>query len=326
MKVLLTGANGFLGSHVLDDLLESGFEVAVLLRQTSDTRFIDRHSGVSVFYGSLSDSAALAKAMEGVDAAVHCAGKTKALRDHEYFDVNRDGTSRVVDAASSCRPALRRFVLVSSLAAAGPGVVDRPARETDPPQPVSLYGRSKLAGEETVKRLGSVPWTILRPGAIYGPRDMDFLNAFRMVRRGLAPTPGSGKQMISFVFVRDVAVAVRECLTRGESAGKIYNVAAEPPCSTSDLLRAVARVMKKRVRTFAVPAPVLYVACVVQDGLSRLTRRPHILGRQKWPEFRAAGWVCSVDRIREDLGFSAGTSLEAGLAETAGWYMKQGWL
>ena len=327
MRILLTGASGFVGSHILDELRETDLDVSILLRQTSDTRFIQHHvdGGATVRYSTLDDADALARAMEGVEGVVHCAGKTKALGKREYDRVNKVGTRNVVRAAAQTGT-LRHFLFVSSLAVSGPGTTAHPARETDRPNPITVYGRSKLAGEEIVTRECPAPWTILRPAAVYGPRDRDFLPLFRAARRGIVPLPGGGRQVMSLVYGRDVAAAVKRCLGHKEAFGKIYNVAAEPPCAAAEFARTLARAEGTRVRTISVPGPVLYTACIAQEWVSRWRRRPHILNRQKWAELRAPGWVCATDRMAKDLGFTASTPLEDGIALTAAWYKEQGWL
>lgn len=327
MRILLTGANGFVGSHILDELRENGFDVTVLLRRSSDTQFIESHltQGVSVHYGSLADVDALAGAAANVDAIVHCAGKTKALTAAEYHEVNENGTRHVVLAASRIGT-IRHLVFISTLAVSGPGTPAHPAQETDPPHPVTIYGKSKLAAEEIVKGEDTLAWTILRPAAVYGPRDRDFLQIFRSAKRGWVPLPGGGRQALSLAYGRDVAVAVRRCLGCSEAFGKTYHVASQPPHTGEDLAGEIAHAIRRPVRTLSIPAAVLYSACVIQEGVSRIRQRPHILNRQKWAELRAPGWVCSTDRIREDLGFIASTTLNDGVAETAAWYGKQGWL
>jgi nucleoside-diphosphate-sugar epimerase len=328
MRVFLTGANGFVGSHILDRLKAGGCDVAIMLRKSSDTAFIADHvkSGVAVTYGSLSDAGAVKRAMEGADVVVHCAGKTRALHEKEYFAVNRDGTEIIVRAANAHRATVRHLVLVSTLAVSGPGVPSNPAREADPPRPVSLYGRSKLAGEDVVRNGSEVPWTILRPAAVYGPRDRDFLTVFRAVRGGVALLPQGGRQWLSLVYVSNLAEAVRHCLERAEAFGKIYHVAAEPPFTTADLVGAVAAAIGRRARTVSVPDPLVYMMCGAQEWLSLISRRPHTLSRQKWPELQVAGWACATDRLRNDLGFTAATPLDGGLARTVAWYREMGWL
>ena len=326
MRVLLTGASGFVGSHILDELRETGLDVSILLRRTSDTRFVRRHvnEGVTVHYGTLDDTDALRSAMEGIEAVVHCAGKTKALDEREYDDVNKAGTQNIVRATIHAGT-LRHFVYVSSLAVSGPATPAHPARETDPPNPITVYGKSKLAGEESVTSECPAPWTILRPAAVYGPRDREFLPLFRIARRGLVPLLGGGRQVLSLVYGRDVAAAVSRCLGREEAFGRIYHVAAEPPCAAAEFAQTLARAMGTRAHTVSVPGPVLYVACIGQEWMARWRRRPHMLNRQKLAELRAPGWVCATDRIREDLGFAAPTPLADGVTRAADWYRKQGW-
>lgn len=333
MKVFLTGANGFVGSHILDALKAADVDVTIMLRKTSDTTFIADHmkaglpkTGFAVVYGSLADPDAVTRAMEGADVVVHCAGKTKALDEKEFFAVNREGTAHVVRAANAHRATVRHLVHVSTLAVSGPGMPGSPTRETDPPNPVSTYGRSKLAGEEVVQKESAVPWTILRPAAVYGPKDRDFLTVFRCVKRGLAILPGHGRQWLSLVYVADVAEAVRRCLDRKEAVGKVYHVAAEPPFTGSGLVEAMGTATGRKVHAVNVPGPLVYVTCVAQEWASRLRRQPHTLSRQKFPELQAPGWVCATDRMRDDIGFTAATSLDVGLARTIVWYRETGWL
>jgi nucleoside-diphosphate-sugar epimerase len=329
VKVLVTGANGFLGSHIIDKLLEApGFEVAILLRRTSDTSFIANHlqGNVTVYYGSLSDGEALQGAVAGADAVIHCAAKTKALREADYFTVNREGTENMVRAATAGGSDVRHFIFISSLAVSGPGTTDAPARETDSPRPLTTYGRSKRDAEAAVQRMDRVPWTILRPAAVYGPRDRDFLQLFQAAKRGIVLLPGRGRQPLSLAYVSDVAEAVRLCLGDGRAAGKIYHVAAPVPTSAVDLAHAIAVAINRSIRTVSVPGAVLYLACMAQDCISQISRRPHILSRQKWPEICAPGWVCATDRIHDELGFTAPTPMEDGLRQTVAWYSQRGWI
>jgi nucleoside-diphosphate-sugar epimerase len=327
MKVFLTGANGFVGSHILDSLQKAGIKSTVLLRRTGDTRFITRHlNQVDICYGSLGDLEALDTALRGADAVVHCAGKTKVLRNSEYDEVNGIGTRHIVAAANTHAGSIRRFIHISSLAVSGPGTITQPARETATPQPVSAYGRSKLAGETYVRKNCRAAWTILRPAAVYGPRDRDFLNVFKAVKSRLMPLFDGGHQPLSLAFAPDVAAAVLACLGLKKAHGKIYHVATAPPCSDEDLLREIAVQMGVRPWRVILPSAVLYPLGGLQEILARLSGHPGILSRDKVREIRAPGWVCTTERIAKDLGFSAPTPLGQGIAQTLAWYRRQGWL
>jgi len=327
MKVFLTGASGFVGSHVLDALRADRHELSILLRPGSNTRFVSRHlSDVTVHFGSLGDLQALRAAMSGVDAVIHCAGKIKALHPSDFYRVNQAGTRNVVTASNACRESGRQLVYISSLAVSGPGDPSRPAEETGQPRPVSVYGRSKWLGETENRQHCRMPWTILRPAAVYGPRDTEFLALFQKVKRRVMPLVSGAKRSLNMVFGPDVAIAVLCSLMHERGAGGTYHVAAEPPCTDEEFMEEIAAQLRCRPLRLPVPRSVVYLACVMQEIMSRATGRPNILNRQKLPELLASGWVCSTGRIRRDLGFAAPTSLREGVRRTIEWYRREGWL
>jgi len=327
VKVLLTGANGFVGSHVLDHLLASGHAVTVLLRTTSDTTLIAHNLGdVRVRYGSLSDVESLRSAARGTEVVIHCAGKTKAVRNRQYYDVNARGTANLVEACNGLGGCVKHLIFISSLAAAGPGTLSSPATEDGAPHPVSDYGRSKLMGERHVVEGCVAPYTILRPGAIYGPGDRDFLLLFKTIRARLLPILGARCQRLSFVYAGDVARAVLLAMGNPRAFGRIYHVANPEPATAVEFAERVAALMKTRPIHVPVPFWALYLVCVGQEALARLTHNPGILNIQKMREYKAPGWVCSVQRIQEELGFAAQTPLQEGIATTLRWYERHGWL
>lgn len=327
MKVFLTGASGFVGSHVLDSLLSGHHEVSILLQRTSNTRFISQHlPTVSVHFGSVGDVSALIKAMRGTEALIHCAGRTKAVHSSEFYQVNQAGTRNMVMAANACRESVRRLVYISSQAVSGPGVPARPAEETGDPHPVSLYGRSKWLGEAEIRQHCLVPWTILRPAAVYGPRDTEFLPVFRKVKQRIMPLLSGAKRPLHIIYGPDVAVAVLQCLGEDRAVGGTYHVAAEPPCTDEEFMEEIAAQLQVRPVRLRIPRAGLYLASVIQGILSRATGRPNMLSRQKLPELLAPGWVCSTEKIRRDLGFTAPTSLQEGVRRTIEWYRGEGWL
>ena len=328
MKVLITGANGFVGSHILDALLEAGVAVRILLRKTSNTRLIQHHlPHVEVhYYAGIDSPAGPQEAMRGVECVVHCAGKTKVLRIREYYEANQHGTRNVVEAANRHGGSLRHLILISTRAVSGPSTRDNLSREDATPAPVSEYGKSKLLGEREVTGACEVPYTILRPSAVYGPRDSDFLHAFRAVRARLMPLFDGGRQEINLVFARDVARAVLRVMCEPKASGKIYNVASPQRSTTREFLEEIARQMHVRALPLYLPSAALYPVCLVQEAVSHLRGRPSILSRQKFHELRAAGWACCIERIRQDLGFVADTPLSDGVRQTIAWYEQHGWL
>jgi nucleoside-diphosphate-sugar epimerase len=327
MKVLLTGANGFVGSHVLDSLRARDITTAVFLRPTANKVFIEAHlPQLEVRTGSIADPQSLGAAMQDITHVVHCAGCTKALRVSEFHQINHIGTRHVVEAVNQQKGRMQRLVHISSLAAGGPATPDRPARENDPPHPVSEYGRSKLAGEQEVRSACQPEHVILRPPAVYGPRDTEFLPLFKAVKAHLRPCFGNGRLALSLVFVKDLAEAVVTCLTHPAAAGKTFYVASPEITNAPALAGEISVQMKAWTLPLRLPLAALWLLCCLQDVVSRLTRKPGMLSRQKFAELRAQGWVCDPARMRQELGFACPNTLQSGIATTLAWYRQQEWL
>lgn len=327
MKVLLTGANGFVGSHILDSLRGRGIATALLLRPASNRRFIQEHlPHVDERTGSIGDVQSVSHALKDVTHVIHCAGRIKALRAADFFEVNQLGVRNIVAAVNQQRERIQRLVLVSSLAAGGPAPRDNPARETDPPHPVSEYGRSKLAGEQEVRDGCRAEYVILRPPAVYGPRDTSFLPLFKAVRAHILPRFGDGRQALSCVFARDFAEAAVACLTHPAAGGKIFYVASPEITTAGALAGEIAAQMKTWSLKLTLPTAMLWPLCCAQEAVSLLTRRPSVLSRQKYAELREPGWVCDSARLRQEVGVTCPTLLKGGLSETLAWYRQHRWL
>jgi nucleoside-diphosphate-sugar epimerase len=326
MKVLLTGASGFVGSHILDCLRARGVDTAVLLRPSSSRRFIESHlPGVEVREGSISDPASLRQALAGISQVIHCAGRTSAQPVSGFYETNQIGTRNVVEAINSRSNPLQRLVHISSLAAAGPAPASAPAREHDPSRPVSEYGKSKLAAEIEVRDHCRAQFVIIRPPAVYGPRDSEFLRLFKTARAHLLPRL-SGTQALSLVFVRDLAEVVVTCLDHPAAAGKTYFVAAPEVVTARLIAEEIAARMGVWTLPLPVPAAMLWLACLAQETVSRLTGKANVLSLQKFAELRAPGWVCDPASFQTELGCQCPTTLREGVAATLAWYRKEHWL
>lgn len=327
MKVLLTGANGFVGSHVLDRLRAEGIATAALLRPNSQRHFIAAHlPQVEARLGSLNDPASLRSALADVTHVIHCAGCTKALRNETFDEVNQRGTRHLVEAINAQPGRVQRLVHVSSLAAAGPAGPDQPVNENDSPRPVSAYGRSKLAGEQEVREQCRAAFVILRPPAVYGPRDAEFLRLFKAVRAHVLPRFGGGRQALSLVYVKDLAAAAVASLTHPSAAGQTYFVAASEVVTARVLAEEIAAQMGVWTLPLPLPTGLLWVACLVQQARSRLTGRANVLSLQKYAELKAPGWVCDASKLKRHFGLECPTQLKPGIAETLAWYRQEKWL
>jgi nucleoside-diphosphate-sugar epimerase len=326
LKILLTGASGFVGSHILDSLRARGLTTVLLLRPTSNKQFLASHlPDVELRPGSIGDPDSLRQAMAGITHVIHCAGATRASRVSGFYEVNQGGTRNVVSAVNGQEGQVQRMVHISSLAAAGPALPEAPAREESPPHPVSEYGKSKLAGELEVRDHCRAEYVILRPSAVYGPRDVEFLRLFKAVRNHVLPKPGGG-QALSLVFVKDLAEAVATCLGHPAAAGKTYFVASREVVTARRMAEEIAAQMKLWTVPLPLPTALLWPICLVQEVMSRLTGKPSVLSLQKFVELRAPGWVCDPTRLERDTGCVCATTLKPGVAAALAWYQQQHWL
>ena len=331
MRVFVTGGTGFVGSHVVDSLLERGHDVACLVRDPAKAERLFRARRPALVRGGLDDAGVLREGCQGAQAVVHLAGLTAARRGRDFDTVNAGGTRALVEAAQAAAPEV--FLYVSSLAAAGPTQRGRNLCERDAARPVSRYGASKLAGEDAV-RGSSLPWTILRPPAVYGPRDRAFLTFFRMVARGWAPVFGDGSQELSLVYVGDLAAAIVHLVEGVEQtrAGGLYYVAHPETCTARGLVRSIGESIGAAARAGRVPRVLRIPRFVVRPlftltgGAAWLAGRATMLSRDKAEEILAEAWTCSPAALEADTGWRAETDLASGLRRTAAWYREAEWL
>jgi dihydroflavonol-4-reductase len=320
MRALVTGATGFVGSHLVEALQRRGATVSALARSPEKAASLTSQ-GIRVVPGHLHDETALLQAARDQDVVYHVAGVVAARNEAEFLRANRDGTKHVVAAAESA--GTRNFVLVSSLAAGGPSTRGLALDGSEPPRPVTSYGRSKLASEEVV-RSSRLHWSIVRPPMVYGPRDREVFKVFRLVRFGIAPLFGDGTQELSAVHAADLANAL--ILASEAPTGKTY-VACHPEVfTTAEFARVVGRTMQRSVRTLKVPPLVGRALLSVTEATARLTGQTTILTADKANEFFQAAWTGDPTPLISDTGWQPGYDLQTGMADTYQWYRKAGWL
>lgn len=325
MRTLVTGATGFVGSHLVEALAARGDEVVVLARRPERAAPLARF-GVQVAIGTLDDADALAAAARGAAVVYHLAGLTAAARPRDFFLANEAGTRRLVEAVRRTAPGLARFVYLSSQAALGPSAPGQRLAEDAPCRPVTAYGRSKLAGETVVRAAEGLPWTIVRPPAVYGPRDREFLKMFQMVRGGLAPVFGTGAQQVSLVFAPDLADATVRAGTAPAAIHQTYHAAHAEVVSTRDLVLAIGRAVGRTPVVLPVPGLLATPIVGLIGALSAARGRPSVLNLDKMAEFLAPAWILSVEKAGRELGWRAAHDVAEGTRLTAESYRADGLL
>lgn len=324
--VALTGATGFIGSHVAHALIQTGHPLHLYVRRS--TPFIRRlhQQGARVFLGAGADDAArLHKALEKADTVIHCAAAIKALNRQAFYRANVTFTERIL----SFLEGNQSLIFISSQAASGPSPRGILLDETEYPAPINAYGWSKLRAEERVRAWGCKHdrrYLILRPSVVYGPGERDVFLLFKGIRKGVALLPGNGRQRVSFLHVEDLVGAILAALER-EPKGETFFVTGDEAASWLQLVRLIQGAFEKnRTLKLRFPGALASAAALFSDALSTMTGNPVIFCRDKVLEMRQEAWLCSNRRIKECLSWSPRISLREGVQRTADWYLDQHWL
>lgn len=325
MTVLVTGGTGFIGSHLVEALLGRGERVRCLVRSPRKLRWL-AGLDVDIVTGDCTRPETLGPAVAGVDRVIHLAGTTFAPTEAAFFDYNAAGTRNLLEACVASG-GVGRFVMVSSQAAAGPGTRTRPARETDEPRPLTAYGRSKLAAEKhCLDVAGRLSVGILRPSAVYGPRDTAFLPYFRLVKRGFLIELGTGKREISLCYVNDLVAGIVGVADSHLESGSVYFIADSKPYSWDYVEELLCAEWGVKGRRIVVPGLVLKTAGAIGQAYGALTRKSVPINRARAAELLEKNWVCDSSAAQRDLGLSSGTNLENGLHMAVRWYEQNNWL
>jgi nucleoside-diphosphate-sugar epimerase len=324
MKALVTGATGFVGGHLMDRLLERGDDVTALVR--SPTRAADAaNRGARLIRGDLSDLAALSEAVAGQDVIYHVAALTGAVDEAEFMMANRDGTANLARAVVAAG-GTSRFVHVSSMAAGGPARRGIPKRASDANLPVTMYGRSKLAAEQVLQD-EPLPWTILRPPTVYGPRDRDnLLTVFKAARLGVTPVFGDGSMELSVIHVADLVDAIVRAGTTEGLDRQLFYVNHPEVITNAELVKVIGKEMGRDPLLLPIPEWIARAALHTTEAWAAALRRKTILRADKANEFYQEAWTGDATPFIEATGWAPQWGLESGIRNTANWYREHDWL
>lgn len=324
MKVFVTGGTGFVGSHVVEALLERGHEPLCLVRQSSDTEHLDSLE-VRTVVGSLERPEELTAAISRSDAVIHIAGIVAAGEATEFFRINGEATERLAQVTLEADGELNRFVFVSSVAAQGP-TDGRSTHDVDP-SPVSDYGRSKLIAERALQQLSSdLPVSIFRPPPVYGPRDQDMLALFRGAKWGVVPVYGDGQSKTSIVHAFDLADAIVDAIEIEHPSGEVFPIDDGQGYTWRQLAHICGGAFDKEPSTLSVPTHLFSAAAWTSEMWGKLTGNAPIFNRDKLAEMQQPAWVCGHQNLTDTLGWEPEWPLERGARQTAEWYREHGWL
>ena len=324
MKALITGASGFIGSHLAEELLKRGYEVACIVRKTSDLKWLSGFD-IKLINGDCSDKYSLDNCVKGYDYVFHLAGLTKTNCKEDFYSVNTKGTENLIEAVVKNNSKVKRFVYLSSLSAFGPKVNANLPNEKDNPLPVSDYGKSKLRGEKAVLGYSDrIPISILRPSAVYGPRDKEFCLFFKLIKRGIMPYWGDGQT--SLIYVDDLINAIILSAEKESAVGKTYFISDGMVYSNNEIINEIASALNVKVFMIKLPKPILVPIGFLSDGISKIMGKSTMVNSDKIKELMHTDWICDITKAKDDLCFQPRVGIKKGIKWTADWYKIHKWL
>jgi nucleoside-diphosphate-sugar epimerase len=322
MKILLTGATGFVGSSLLNALADKGHDISVLVRNRK-RKAEDFPCKVTLFYGDITKAEGMREALKGIEVIIHLAGLTKALSWEEYYNANAKSCGDLLDARDL--NTFKQFIFTSSQAALGPSKDGNPKKEEDGYAPLSRYGESKMMGEEIVKKAGAC-YTIIRPSSIYGENDHEFYPLFKSVRRGFKLILGDGKKSVNMLYVKDLVRAILLIAGNEKAYNKVYNVCDGFSYNWIDINNAAEKASGRKCRTIKLPMFTAGALAYINTLIEFIVKKPLLLNKEKLKEMKESYWLMSCDKIKNELGFKCKTSLEEGFKNAFDWYIQKGWI
>lgn len=336
MKVLVTGSNGFIGSHMCKLLVEQGHDVHAMVEAGTSMSLLEDMipglHGIEVFEGNVCDAAGMKQAFAGMDVVINFAGVIKGLNRSDYDKVNIDGNVNACEAALAAGLALKRLVLVSSAAAAGPSKPGGVVCEADPMACLDgdWYGQSKMEMERRVQAyLGKIPVTIVRPPPVFGPGDMPTLQLFQLVKGGKKLVLGKDPKYYSVVDVRDLCEGILAAMTHPGAVDQVFYFTTGDPVEWGELQEIIGRTVfdqQKPLKTIRISHGLAIFAGALMQAVGKLTRKAPFINKGKMIEGSATGWVNSSEKARALLGWQPTRTIESMVKDAGAWYIAHGML
>jgi len=329
MNILVTGANGLIGSSIVNKLVETKqYNVQILIRKTSNIeRLKENIDKVKIFYGDVRDKDSLIEPVKSADVIIHSAAVLRCIEDKTYYDVNYLGTENLVETVVKHNHNLKKFIFLSSQAAAGPCEFLNFKSSDEKCTPVSHYGKSKLLAEQELKKYSNkINIIILRPAAVYGPYDKDMFIYFKLAEKGIIPT-FSKEFYIQFTYVYDLINAIEKIVNSDNIYNKTFFVAEDKCYSIYEIKETFEKVVNKKIKIVYIPYLFGYIAAYLNEKFYKVVyKKPSEFNRDKLAELSKSHWLCQSSELKNYLPDFSYTPLIVGLKETYLWYKQNNWL
>jgi nucleoside-diphosphate-sugar epimerase len=324
--VIVTGANGLVGSHLVDLLLTKNYTVRCITRKSSDLKWLNGKD-VEIHDCGLNDKEKLKKVFEGAEYVYHVAGVVKSKTPEGYFKGNVETTRNILDVALDYKNSIKKFLVVSSLTAVGPSTSEKPVDETTECHPITTYGKSKLAEEELAKSyMDRLPITICRAPAVYGERDTEILIFFKTFSQGLMTTIGFDLKKLSIIHVLDLVNGFYLAATSEKSAGQTYFISSEKFYTWQEVGNVTSKVLNKKPLNVKVPHSIVYSLAAIAQFFAMFSSKPATLNIEKAKDITRKYWTCDTSKAIKELGYHQNISIEEGVKRTCDWYKEMKWI
>ena len=329
-KIAITGASGFIGSFLVEEALNKGFETYAILRSSSSKRYL-QDNRINFLNFDLSDKSKMVRQLKELKAQgivfdyfIHNAGATKVVHKADYLKVNFEYTKKLIEALieSECVP--KKFIYMSSLAAYGPGdpISGLPIKESDTPRPLTLYGESKLASEQYIRSFENFPFIIFRPTGVIGPRDTEFITFFKTINQSIEPYIGSPNQLLTFIYIKDLIRMIYKAID-SDLVNRSYFATDGNKYTGTEFASVVKNVLSKKTVRIVFPKMVIKPIAYFSEHISRMFGKSSILNTEKYKEFTALNWFCDSTPAENELNFKADYNLKQGVEESIHWFKEK---
>ena len=322
----VTGANGFVGSHLVDYLLSKSFEVRCIVRKSSNLQWL-KGKNVKIFDCGLFDKDGLRDAFKDVNYIFHVAGVVKAKDEEGYFKGNVEATKVLLEVASEVKDQIKKFIVVSSQTVSGPALEGKPVTEAMKPNPLTTYARSKLKQEETALSYKDIfPVTICRAPAIFGERDTEIFIYFQVFNRGLTTMIGFDKKELSLLHVADLAEGLYLAAVSERSNGEIYFIGSEKFYNWDEVGEITSKVLGKKAFKIRIPHFIVFTIAAFAQFFAMFSSKPATLNIEKAKDLIQRYWICDTSKAMKELGYTQKVSIEEGIKRTCEWYKQMKWI
>jgi nucleoside-diphosphate-sugar epimerase len=326
MKALVTGGTGFIGSHLVEKLCSNNTSVRCISKDYLNSDQLE-NLNVELINGDLVSGSLPENLLEDVDVVFHVAGVTHAQSTKEYYDGNYLATKQLIEFCVNTTHKIKRFIYVSSLTAVGPSLTGTEVNETTPYHPVSDYGMSKMMAEyEILKYRSKIPISIVRPSAVYGPRERDMYMYMKSIKHGIQLLIGFNKKYLNLIYVDDLVDGIISAALKIKAEDEIYFLGSESSYPNEAIGNTIAEILNKKPLNIYLPHCLVFGICGLEELFGKICNKKMYLNKQKARELIQNNWTCSIEKAKNQLSFNPHISLYEGFLKTFSWYEKMGWL